>query len=386
MNKREKVLGIIVATVLVLCLGGAVVKWGVVDRWNGIQDDITKARQRVQSLNMQLAQARTAEANWLALRPLSHNLRSAEQRFRRDISGLLEQHGLHENLTIRTLSPGNIESSRDVKFAAARVSFQTRGTLKQVTNFLCDFYRRDYLTKLEKITLTAEDKGRSSSRTGSRRAGWRRGGRATTKRQEGPSYGPEGPNLNVSIIATALVLPQIKGLEREAITEITPPDPDDQGLLPRPIDEYAAIWETNLFKEWQPKATAKVKEPIKRDDGPKVVRKDPERKPTPPKQPRPNKKLIGVNSMSGTLIASIQDPRRRELPPERVGLNEEIDDGTLVLICPRGIVVQVEQPAGETFEFKYYVYKLGTRFEDREELDHEMYPEIAEQLELALVP
>jgi hypothetical protein len=107
----------------------------------------------------------------------------------------------------------------------------------------------------------------------------------------------------------------------------------------------------------------------------------------PPRQPpRPNKKLVGTTSTNGELVAYVRNEGRRELPLERVGLNESIDDGTLVLVHPRGIVVQVEEQAGEAFAFRYYVYRLGTPFTEREELNPEVYPGIREELDKALVP
>lgn len=390
MNPREKMLASAVVTLLVLSAVWAGVRWGVIARWTELNKRIQEEERRAVRLEGKLLEARAAERRWAALRPLSHNADRATQRFRQDLSELLEQHGMQDDFTIRVLPQRKLKvaslKSKKVNFIEVRLSIQARGTLQQVMNFLCDFYRRDYLSRLDQLTLTAEDSpGRSRAVLAGRTRGRLRRGR-TSRRSEGPSYGPEGPTLNVSMLATALVLPEAKGLEQPVVTDpATPTDPKTLGRLPRPAAEYAKVWDTNIFKLYQPPVAKAVSEP-KKPSTPRPAPETPKVAASPPAEPRPNKKVVAVCCLHGKLMATLRDEDHRELPLEKVTINDPVDDGTLVLVVPQGMVVQVVEDRGATADIKYYFYRLGTTFAERVELDPNEYPDIAQQLELVLVP
>jgi len=375
MSVREKWLATGVVAVLALGACWGALRWGVVGRWQRLARDIAHQKTLVAKLDGELARARGAESAWLSLKPLSRNPHRAAERFRQDLGGLIETHGL-KDASYQPFEPRRLKS----EFAEVRLKIQTHGTLQQVVNFLCDCYRRGYLLKLEEVNLSAED-SRSGGRTvvSSRRRPGSRSGAATTARVETPSYGPEGPRLSVSVLAVALVLPEIKGLEGQETYQPGAGEPvEGPGRLPRMPQDYAAVWETNLFKQWVPEPVVASTEPPPAPP-PKPVQ------PPPRVTPRPKKKVVGVEARAGELIAYVRDQENLSLATEAVRINQPVDDGTLVLVDPKGMVVQV-RGGGVGPDFKYYLYRLGRTFEEREELSASAYPELMERLQNALSP
>ena len=141
MNPRERLLATCMAAVLIL--GGlvAVVRWGVVQRWQTLGENIHEAQRDQTRLSGRLEEAHAAERDWCDLKPLSRGAHGAEQRFREDISQLLKDHGLDEKCTVSTRAARTLKSG----FPEVRLSIQLQeATLRQVLGFLSDFYRRDY--------------------------------------------------------------------------------------------------------------------------------------------------------------------------------------------------------------------------------------------------
>ena len=375
MNPREKVLAMCVAGVLVLGGLWVVVNWGVVQRWQNLNDDVAKLAQEEQELHRRLAKASIAEDRWSALKPLAHNPDVAEQRFYRDINTLLARHGLMTTSANSTTKTQPVAASKKNPFAQVKAVVNTEGTLNQVLGFLCDLYRREYLLRVDNIRLNVQQTGRRSftARRGRR-------GRSASRREEPTVSSEDGPKLKVSLTAMALVLPEItNGPPQSAIERVEPP-PESLGRLPRDPTEYELVLTDNLFKEWQPKPTQVVTGPPD-PPGPTGV-KDPVKPPQPPS----SKVLTATMCTFGKLEVLVRDEERLELPPERLGVNDPVDDGTLVLVYPGGMVVQVLSDEGEEFEYTYYVYERGRSFSEREELDPVRYPELQRQLEEDLVP
>lgn len=390
MNTREKVLAASVIGILVL--GGlySIVKWGVTSPWNSLNDKVKQAKADESKVLEQLREAEAAVDQWAAIRPILHNPEGAATRFNNDLSQLLDRCGLAgEGCAIRPLPARKLPN----EFTELRLSIQTRGTLKQLLDFMCEFYRRDYLGRLDQISLVAEDQSRRTRPANTFRTVGRRNpsapAPAPTPTPAAPAVsGPEGPRLAISMTATALVLPQIKikgkDLKQDAIGDLDPPE-GSLGRLPRPRQEYDVVVTDSLFKEWQPQVVNTQPPPTSNP----VV--GPEKTVPPAGPPRARRVLAGVNSMhgkEGKLEAWVRDEDHLEQPLEKIGLNEPLDDGTLVLVHPRGVVVQVPAPAGNGLRpgFKYYFYKIGAEFSRREELDAARYPDIQHELERALPP
>jgi hypothetical protein len=392
MNPRERTLAIMVGGLLALAGLWGAVQWGVVDRWKALYTKIDKAHAEAEKTRRSLKVAKASEADWSALRPLSHNGNRAENAFRQDMSQLLEKHGLHEDFTIRPLPQRKLKN----EFTEVRLSIQARGHLQQVVNFLCDFYERDYLVRLDQINLTAEEKSStatrttsSAGRTGERSGRGRRGSRSTptpSASRDVPAYGAEGPILNVAMTATALVLPELK-IDNRVVAQPTAGEADAEATnnLPRAREEYARIWETNLFKLYQEPSPTPPTDPKPIADAPKLDEGTKEAV-VPPPPPRPNKAVVGVTSTEGKLAVFVRSRDDLGQAPEKVEINQEVDDGRLVLVVPQGMVVQVPERSGAASTLKYYFYPLGWEhsFQDRVELDARAHPEIQAQLNKAL--
>jgi hypothetical protein len=379
MNPRERILAIGVAGILVVAGLASLVRWGVVQRWQRLHSGLAGAKLEQTKLAAQLADARGAEQRWGALQPLAHNSDVAAHRLREDMNRLVDQHGLAEKVTIRMLPERRLKNG----FTEVRMSIQTRGTLRQVLDFMCDFYRRQYLVRLDQVSLTAEEQGRRG-RPGARLVRAPGSPRGSSPAEVRPAAAdPDGPGLNVNMLVVALVLPNAeidlgtgrRAVPQDAIAQTEPPA-GALGRLPRPREEYDLVLAQNVMKEWQKPEAVAISTPPTTREAPTPV-------PLPHAPPRPNKKLVSVSSTHGRLEARIRDEDHKELPLELATINDPVDDGVLVLVYPRGMVVQVPPANGEG-DYKYYVYKLGDTFANRVELDPEQYPDLAEQLELAL--
>jgi hypothetical protein len=86
-----------------------------------------------------------------------------------------------------------------------------------------------------------------------------------------------------------------------------------------------------------------------------------------------DQKFVRVTTcLDGEPACYVYDELHKDQPPLKFCLDEDIDDGRLLLILPRGLVVRVGQ--------EDYFYPLGKSFEDREKLDPDEHPEAWEAL------
>ena len=380
MNPREKVLAACVIGLLAVGGSWIAIKWGVIDRWRALQSDVNTTAEREEHLKDRLDLARMFEERWVGITPLSHNPEVGALRFREDISKLLDDHGLGGgDCTIQDSPPRTLKTSvTDTEFTEVRVRVTAKGTLTQVVDFLCDFYRRQYPARVDRMSLSTASQSRrlQAVRRGRRGSGRPEESGATTP----GSNDPNGPELNVTMTVTALVLPEDEAgkLVQNSIEDPTP-DPERPWRLQRERKDYDVVIAKNLFREGP--APTQVVSASKEDDEPK---QEPTRPVITPPKARPEKTLIATTSTDGVLEAYVRDEKRRELPPERLQLNDPVDDGTLVLVFQRGMVVQVPDERKDTTDFKYYVYKLGGRFSERELLDPARYPELRKRLDECL--
>jgi len=376
MTRREKVLA--------LCVGGAlggmalvsVVKWTVIEPFRSVDKRIEKEREHQDKLQKELRSLRTVEKQWQdwTRRTLSGDPYQARRQFRKDLDELLSLHGL-EKPEVRDSVP---KTDRNGLVSVA-VSIDTRGTLKEIVGFLCDFYRPDYLGRLDKVHVSAEQRIINDINTprGSRGGSKKK----TPSRTARSSYGADGPELDLDMTAVTLVLPKLKDIEHPVMEEI---DRQGDGRLRRERVAYNKIVDWNLLRPYEEKKAVVVK-PVKPTNPVKPV--DTKRT-TPvvkvdPRKDADKQFLIGTTLLNGEHIAYILDERKRDQPPEQFGLDEPIDDGVLLLIHPRGLVIRVEEPNGRE---KDYFYRLGRSFKEREALDPAVHPEIAAALKEEFLP
>jgi hypothetical protein len=96
--------------------------------------------------------------------------------------------------------------------------------------------------------------------------------------------------------------------------------------------------------------------------------------------------LQGVGGLEEGPVAYVVDPDDPTEPPQEYRLNDEVDDGKLVLIVPEGMVVRVPPKSGQRQPPTHYFYPLGSNFKEREEVDPSVHPQVSRLLQLVLKP
>jgi hypothetical protein len=375
MTRREKVLA--------MCVGGTLgglalvglVRWAVLDPFRSVQRQIEEEQARGRRLSAQLRQLAGVEKQWQTwtARTLGQAEGEAQLRFRKDMQHLLERQGLR----VQNISPGTPARYKN-DFIGVPLTISATGTLNEVVGFLCDFYQRDYLARLDKVRITADQSviaGLASSRQrpGS---GWssRGSGPGSTRTAE---FGPEGPELKVSISAVTLVLPEIRDVEHPLMVDII----DSERRVLRDREEYNVVFDKSVFVPHREKPIV-----VATSMAPTTQRATPEPTPIPPVPVRPDADRLfvcGTTRLNGELVAYVVDDRRPDQKPTKYHLDDPIDDGKLLLVHPRGLVVRVQRTDGGRTD---YFYRLGKSFRDREELSPQDHPEVWEALELELKP
>ena len=387
MTRRERTLALCVAGALGafgLYKAGRLVLWAPVEAQRA---GLVREQARAVRLQNRLKEFERAELEWQTLtrRTLSTDPTDAQRRFREDIQELLEVHGLRNP----KVTPGNF-AKRKNEFVDVPLTITASGTLKEIVGFLTDFYRRDYLARLDKVTLAADQSVVGNVNNPRRRPGGTRRGRNSGADAAAPAaevppaeplYGPEGPLLRVNITAVTLVLPVIKGVPHPVMETIGPTA--DAGPLGHELAAYNQIVDRNLFKPWEAPRPVAPPPPPTTD-----VAVGPQPPPPPPTPPpanlRPNAdkyKLVATTSLRGERMACVLDETVVErVEVKRFRLDEPVDDGTLVLVHPSGIVVRTVEGGHPTDFF----YRLGTTFAERQQLDPVEHADVYEALEAEL--
>jgi hypothetical protein len=365
MTRREKILA--------LCVGGTLgglalvtlVRWSVLSPFQSVRDQIAEEHRRSKNLRTTLQQVENVEEEWqtLTAQTLADDCQEAQRRFHEDMQHLLNLHGLRE----AKISPGGFKAYKDGS-RGVPLTINGAGTLKEIVGFLCDFYCRDYLARLDRVRITADQAVLGDVNTNRPRAGGMRPGRTPppSSRRE-PTFGPDGPALKVSISAITLVLPKLPGLKHpvaEKIIELP------GGRLQRERAAYNAILDRNPFMPHQEKQVVVTPTTQSRQETATVT---PATQPAVDPRAGAEQKLVKATTcLDGEPVAYVYDAQQRDQPPEKFYVDGQIDDGRLVLIHPRGLVVRVG--------VQDYFYPLGKSFRDREELSPDDHPDVWEAL------
>lgn len=368
MTRREKVLAI--------CVGGAlgglalamIVRWTVVEPYKAIQKQITDEQKRQKDLRAELRNLQPVDAKWeeLTSRTFSADPQEAQRRFREDMHMLLERHGLKS----AKVSPGAFVRYKD-ESTGVPLTISASGSLKAIVGFLCDFYRRDYLARLDKVRISAEQAVIADVNSTRGRGGGARPGRGGAARREAAT-GPDGPELKLNVSAVALVLPQLPMMGHPVLPDEIPER--ERGRLAEDLPAYKTIFERSLFVPYTPRVAAP--QPAETTKPAHVAEVPP-----PPETSKPDpdaqKYVCGTTRLNGELIAYVLDEARRDQRPSEYRLDQPIHDGTLLLVVPEGIVVRANG--------KDYFYPLGKKFAEREVLDADAHPEVWEAFQRAFL-
>ncbi|MEW6250408.1 MAG: hypothetical protein AB1716_07160 [Planctomycetota bacterium] len=365
MTRRERVLA--------LCLGGALagtalatlVKYTIVAPFYDVQDEINREHTRRVELQKLLVERNDAERRWQAQtrRTLSLDEQEAQRVFRADMHQLLERYQLREP----RVSPGTIATDSKTRLVSVPVRISATGTLEQIVQFLCDFYARDYFARLEKVDVTA-DIGVIANSAGTK-AGAARAGKPAPAGRAGQSSSPQNPELKLDLTAVTLVLPKQKDSPHPVLEDPTASELAQR--LSRERAAYNVIYENSPFRPWEP-------EPVKPPAPPPAAHATTRLTPPPVVDTRKDADKFFVRicgQVEGEPVTWIDDTR-----PEGEGfmmkfLDEDLDDGVLILIHTDGLVVRVTPPNGGAIQD--YFYPLGSSYKDRVLLTADQYPEIA---------
>ncbi|MGE3181927.1 MAG: hypothetical protein AB7N71_09870 [Phycisphaerae bacterium] len=368
MTSRERVLAIGVVGTIGVWGSIALAKKLIIQPFDQQKKNIENAYLELDELeNKRDFELRDVAERYMALtsQTLAANNEVAMRRFREDINSLLEKHGFSRGeLTVKAQS---ISETKDGT-AVLPVSISAKGKLKETVALLLDLYRRNYMLRVETVNLTAEQES------------------AAEKKKRGGRPEPEGPDLNISLVVSTITLPKLSHptLGDIPVRPLPAVAESETPSLARELSEYDRIAATNIFAEYvppppPPPVREEQQEQVKTE--PVVVRKeDPKPPPVDPRKDAGNFRLVGATSLRGEPAVYIKDTTSAE-SAEPYRLNDEIDDGVLLLVTPRGMVVRSTKgkDAGKDF-----VYKLGGTYLDREELDPREHPSFAAELKLAL--
>lgn len=402
MTNREKMLGGLVGGVLVLFGGYKLVETQVIQRDQRMKQQIAQAKETRDKLETRLQGAdRTIEA-WQkrTQHTLGTDYFANHQEFREDVSRLLDRNNLSDGLVVNKLKEREVKKGANEGFIELPLSIRVNGKLRNLVDFLRDLYQRPYYVRVDKLNINAK------LRTKAQRE-------RDKQRGLDQAFRREGPDLSLSLQVSTLILPKLDLVVDELTREVAHPtlatalaeNPEMVDALAGPIElgaepeEYARIVAVHPFKLYEPEPPPVVvkRDPPKREEPPKVVENTPkEPPPPPPPPPRPKKIVTGVGVLPpGRPVVYLLDEENFE-PAETKFLNDEVDDGKLVLIDPRGIVVRSPKPQtaaargarrgrsrATPTEFVNYFYPIGSKFAERVELDPVVHPEVAARLKLA---
>jgi hypothetical protein len=360
MNQRERVLALCLVSVL-----GGLGAWVLADRalvkpMQSLKANIRTTEQRRDELDHELKRLAGQERRWkdLTRRTFSVDEAEAQRRLREEVQALLEKHGMSD---VR-VTP-QMRSAKQRGQVELPVQVQASGRLKAVVGFLCDFYQRGYLARIDRMTLSAN--AAVISEYNSSRARPAAGPRA---RGRGGSDAA-GPELTLNMTVSTLVLDKRPKMEHPVL----PPDATDVDgdRLLRPVDAYDMIVDRNPFRPYEPPVVV----PREREPDPvvtppeevvEVVRPVPE---TPP----PDALVTGIESWEGERVAYVLfAPRTGEARVQKFTEGMSLFDGggTVILIHREGIVARVHKGGA----VRDYFYARGSNFRERVELNAAEHP------------
>ncbi|MBL8878244.1 MAG: hypothetical protein JNG88_03910 [Phycisphaerales bacterium] len=410
-NPREKTLAILVGLVVIGGLGYQFVNWAVVQPIITAQKNLKTATERRDVLAAKVQARSRTEKEWAGKASLTLALsgKDAGHRFSRDIEQLLDHAGLSEGRSIAVLAEQRTTSG----FIEQPVSISVKGSVDELARFLDELYRRPYPVRIRNLSVNPEEQPGGAAKPGSTPALSNRNATASRDRKppagnakngekaapanasnkpERPARGSSGAadtRVVINLTATTLAIPAFKAFKHGALGDDPSAWPEGPLRLARDRDAYAAMASANQFSKWRPPpptpdppvTTRPVASTNPAHESKPIVKVD-------PRKDADKKVVVGVTSLYGERYAYVRDDASREGATERIRASEPIDDGTLLLVHPHGLVVRVlredgqhsgEDPPDTTATIDYW-YPLGKSFKDREEFHADSHPEVAAEL------
>jgi len=372
MTQHEKVLAGCLVGVIAVAGGYAFAKSKVYEPRRQLKADISKEVAWREKLELRLQGAEKVVRAWQMHtgQTLHAEPFDAHQAFREDVGDLLDRNKLAESRSITKYKERVEKKGARQGFVELPLSVRVTGKLADLVNFLKDLYQRPYVVRVDKLNLSAELGRTSKSRKG-------RGGSAE-------------PKLNITMTLSTLVLPKLKDVAHPTIDLETINNPTSGPVLvsasrlrAEDPELYNEIPRKNIFKLYEPpQVVVKPPQEKPRGNGP-----PPPPPPPPPRDPRRDADkfvLNGVGQLRDGPVAYVINTDEPTEPPTEYRLNDEADDGKVVLIVSEGIVVRVSPKRGQRQPPKDYFYPLGGNFKEREEVNPSAHPGVSRLLRLVL--
>ncbi len=371
MTQQEKVLAGCLVGVIAVAGGFTLGKSKVYEPRVRLKEEIKNETERRDTLGVRLAGAPKIINAWQDYtgQTLHTDSSAAHAAFREDVEGLLKRNGLAEGLTFNQPPEDRDKKWPREGFVELPLSVNVKGKLGDLVNFLKDLYQRPYLVRVDKLHLGAELSRRSKS-------GRNRGG------------GTE-PKLSITMTLSTLVLPKLKGIAHPMIDLEAMNNPQGDVVLASAArlsedpDAYNEISRRSIFELYEPPPQVVVAPRETKPTEPKPPEGPP---PPPPPPPRPDLVLQGVGRLNDGPVAYVINPDDPTELPREYRLNDDVDDGKVVLIVSEGMVVRVRPKGGQRQPLKNYFYPLGSNFKEREEVDPSTHPDVSRLLQLVLKP
>lgn len=420
-NSRERVLAILVGIIVVGGLGYQFVNWAVVQPIVTSDQNLKKATERRNELAAKVQGRSRTEKEWLSKASFTLALsgKDAGHRFSRDLEQLLDQSGLSEGRSIAVLAEQRLQTSGYVE---QPVAISVKGSVEELTKFLEELYRRPYPVRVRSLSVNPEEQSQNTARAATppaRTTTAARTNNSTTNRDRRPGAAGNPPRNNnekppppapvvrerpahtgtsgadtrvvINLTATTLVIPPFKGFKHTALDDDPSTWPEGAPRLARDHAAYLAMASANQFTKWRPPPP--VERPTPTTSAPAVATTKPDEHRTvarvDPRKDADKKIIVAVTSLHGNRIAYVRDETSRTGETEQFRASEPLDDGTLLLIHPHGLIVRVardEEGAKENSDGPDehatidYWYPLGKSFKDREVFEPDSHPEVATEL------
>lgn len=353
MSKREKILALMVGAMVAALLGSKLIGALVVDRAQELNRDISAAESKLASLDAVLLNKQAYIEQWMELgsRTLSADEARAVTRLDEALKGLIAENKLEQS-SIMPQGAGPIGKTglRELRF---RIS--ARGKLKDIVAFVHGFYRLPYMLRMTNLLLSSSEKSKEGM-------------------------------IKITASITTLLLPSTKFV-KAIVPAPAHASEQEEGRrlgLKATLVSFAGIHERNILAPWQepPKPKAKRPEPKPKAKSPKPKPKAKPGAPTPDPE-RANTKVVALLSywdpIAGELVEEVvtNNQRRGQENEKRIKLGQKLDGLSLTMIHWLGAVATDE--SGK----KSYVYPLGMKLSEREELTEQNHPDIYYALKAA---
>jgi len=356
MSKREKILALVVGAMVAALLGSKLIGVLVVDRARELTRNISAAESKLGSLDAVLLNKQSYIEQWMDLgsRTLAADEARAVTRLDEQLKGLIAAHKLVDSsVTPQGAGPMGKTGLRELRF---RIS--ARGELKDIVAFVYGFYRLPYMLRMTNLSLSSSGKSK------------------------------EGMIKITASIAT-LILPATKFVKEIVPAPANASEQEEGRRLgsKATLASFASIYERNILAPWQePPPPPKIKpRPPQSGLKPKPPLPKPKPKPRAPSldPERANTKVVALLSYWDPIAAELveevvtNNQRRGQETEKRIKLGQKLDGLSLTMIHWLGAVATDESSK------KSYVYPLGLKLSEREELTEQNHPDIYHALKAA---